>query len=322
MKNKEKLGGLTTTALTTAIVLAHSVANPAFAQIEEVVVTAQKRAQSAQDIGVAVSAYSAQDINNLGLDKPAELGAHTPGLSTANATSGGTPIFAIRGIGLDDFNINNSSGVGVYVDEVFASSPMLLGFRLLDIERVEVLKGPQGTLYGKNTTGGAINFVGNKPTDEFEASISAGVSRWERVDTEGYLNGALTEDVNARVAFSYAKQNKGWQRDIDTGEELGKADKFSIVSKFGISINDETDVLINLHYGKDKSKPQSPQNDDSEIRANDTLFLGGLFDGKLDVPADSVSVRVGDLKIQRDEEGYGGAVTVNHDINFATLISI
>lgn len=292
------------------------------AVIEEVVVTANKRAQSTQDIGVAVNAFNGDDIKDLNLETPTDLAAHTPGLSTTNGTSGGTPIFAIRGIGLDDFNINNSSGVGVYVDEVFASSPMLLGFQLMDVERVEVLKGPQGTLYGKNTTGGAINFVTNKPSDEFSASVTAGYSRWDRVDLEGFVNGALSDSVNGRLAYAYSKQSEGWQTDIDTGKDFGEVDKFALTGKLAFYLSDATDVLLSFHYGQDKSKPLSPQNDDSEARANDTLFLGGLLDGQLDVPADSTSVRVGSLDVSRDEEGIGGAITINHDLGEATFLSI
>ena len=292
------------------------------AVIEEITITANRRAQDTQDVGVAVSAFSGDDVKDLNLKTATDLAAQTPGLSTTNGTSGGTPIFSIRGIGLDDFNINNSSGVGVYVDDVFASSPMLLGFQLMDVERVEVLKGPQGTLYGKNTTGGAINFVTFKPSDEFSASIEAGVGRWGRVDLGGHVNGSLSDSVNGRLAWSYANQSEGWQTDIDTGEEFGEVDKIAFTGKLDFILSDQTSVLVNVHYGKDESKPISPQNDDSEARANDTLFLGGLLDGQLDVPPDSTSVRVGGLNVRRDETGFGGAVTVTHDFDAATLLSI
>lgn len=292
------------------------------AVIEEIIVTASKRVQSAQDLGIAVSAFNGDDIRDLGLDKPTDLAAHTPGLSTANATSGGTPIFAIRGIGLDDFNINNTSGVGVYIDEVHASSPMLLGFQLLDIERIEVLKGPQGTLYGKNTTGGAINFITAQASEDFSAEISTGIGRWNRYELGGHINGAITESINGRFAFSHTKQNDGWQKDIDTGAEYGKADKTSMVAKFAFDISDTTEATLNLHYGIDQSLPISPQNDFSEARANDTLFYSGLFDGLLDVPNDSSSVRVGNLNIDREEEGYGATFTLKHDFEAFTLTSI
>ena len=293
------------------------------AVLEEVVVTANKRAQSTQDIGVAVSAFNGNDVNDLNLETPTDLAAQTPGLSTTNGTSGGTPIFAIRGIGLDDFNINNSSGTGVYVDEVFASSPMLLGFQLMDVERVEVLKGPQGTLYGKNTTGGAINFVTNKPDDDFSASVTAGYSRWDSTNLDGHINGALSDKVNGRVAYSYSKQNEGWQTDIDTGREFGQVDKFALTGKLAFDLTDTTSMLVSAHIGEDNSKPLSPQNDDSEARAIDTLFFPPEFAvGLLDVPADSTSVRAGILDVSRDESGYGGAVTVMHDFENATLLSI
>ena len=293
------------------------------AVLDEVIVTATKRAQSTQDIGVAVSAFDGDDIKSLSLETPIDLAAQTPGLSTTNGTSGGTPIFAIRGIGLDDFNINNSSGVGVYVDQIFASSPMLLGFQLMDVERVEVLKGPQGTLYGKNTTGGAINFVTNKPDDEFSASVTAGYSRWDRTDADGHVNGVISDTVNGRVAYSYSKQNDGWQSDIDNDQEFGKVDKFALKGALSFDVSEATNVLLSAHYGEDKSKPISPQNDDSEARAIDTLFFpSDLVAGVLDVPADSTSVRVGSLDVSRDESGYGGAITVTHDFDNATLVSI
>lgn len=292
------------------------------AEIEKIEITATKRVQSIQTIGTAVSAFNGDDIKEMKLESPTDLAAHIPGLNTANATSGGTPIFAIRGIGLDDFNINNSSGVGVYVDEVFVSSPMLLGFQLMDVERVEVLKGPQGTLYGKNTTGGAINFVTNKPTEDFNGSVTAGYGRWGRFDLGGYVNGAVSDSVNGRLAYSYLKQQDGWQTDIDTGREFGKNDKFAVRGALDFLISDNTNVLVSLHAGKDKSTPISPQNDDSEARANDTLFYGGLFDGLLDVPADSSSVRVGDLNVSRDEKGVGGAITVKHSFDNFDFTSI
>lgn len=308
--------------LSSALALMLAMSSTQAAVIEEVVVTASKRAQSAQDLGVSVSAFAGDDIKDLALDQPTDLAAQTPGLTTTNATSGGTPIFAIRGIGLDDFNINNSSGVGVYVDEVFASSPMLLGFQLMDIERVEVLKGPQGTLYGKNTTGGAINFVGAKPDELFAAELRMKAASWERYGVEGFVNGALSDTVNARLAYSYDKQNKGWQKDIDSGKRYGEIDRLALVSKFSIAISDQTDALINIHYGQDKSLPLSPQNDESEARANDTLFLEGLFDGQLDVPADAKSVRVGALNLDRDEEGFGGSITINHSLESLDITSI
>lgn len=283
--------------------------------IEEVVVTAQKRAQSVSDIGVTISAFSNNDVKDLGFRKPQDIAANTPGLSAVSATSGGTPIFAIRGIGLDDFNSNNTSGVGVYIDEVLAPYPVFLNGQLMDVERIEVLKGPQGTLYGKNTTGGAINYISVKPTEEFEGYLTAGYSRWNTLKLEGAIAGSLGKSMNSRLAF-VTENGDGWQEDIDTGEEYGETDMYALRSLTSFDFGGSTDLLLNLHYTKDEGKPLSPQN-----TSVDAVF--GLPPGSIGTVSDNpADVRVGDLPVSRDEEGYGVSVSLNVDLEVATLTSI
>lgn len=282
--------------------------------LEEIMVTAQKRAQSAQDISVAISAFSGDDVKNLGLSTPKELAAQTPGLSTTNAQSGGIPIFSIRGVGLDDFNANNSSGVGVYIDEVFASSPLYLNFQMMDVERVEVLKGPQGTLYGKNTTGGAITFVSKKPSDDFEAQISADYSRFDRTQLDGFISGLLSENLNGRFAVSTVKQGEGWQVDRYTGEEYGKEDRLSFRGLLAYQPSDELDVLFNIHGGRDRSTSEVPF-------ATGVDALAGTPQGTFDFTGDVRSPN-GTFKPERDEEGFGGAVTINYDLETVSLTSV
>ncbi len=282
--------------------------------IEEVVVTAQKRAQSVNDIGVTVTAFGGDDIKELGFETANDLAANTPGLSSTNATSGGTPIFAIRGIGLDDFNSNNSSGVGVYIDEVFAAYPVFLNGQLFDVERVEVLKGPQGTLYGKNTTGGAINFVSVKPNDEFEGYLSAGLSRWNTYKVEGAINGNVAEGVNSRLAVS-STQGDGWQEDIHTDKEYGEPDVLAMRSLTSFELSDTSELLLNLHYSKDEGTPLSPQNTNA-----DQLY--GLPQGTIGSSDDASEVNVGSLDVMRDEEGFGASATLTVDFEDFTLTSI
>ena len=281
--------------------------------LEEIVVTAQKRVQSAQDIGVSVTSFGSEQIRDLGISAPKDVAAFTPGLSTTNATSGGTPIFAVRGIGLDDFNINNSSGVGAYFDEVFAGNPALLSGQVMDIERVEVLKGPQGTLYGKNTTGSAINYIAKKPTEETEASFTTGYSKWNTISTSGVLNGSLSESVNGRLAFSRVNQNDGWQTDINTGAEYGKEDKFAMRGMLSFDVSDTVDALLALRYAANESLPESPQGIDP---------FGAGAGGFSSLPSDSTAVDVGDLAVARDESGYGASLHVNADFDAVTLSSI
>ena len=297
-----------------ALPLAISGAVSAQTTLEEIVVTAQKRAQSVQDIGVTISAFSAEQVEDMNLSAPKDLAAFTPGLSTANATSGGTPIFAIRGIGLDDFNVNNNSGVGVYVDEVFASSPVMLSGQLFDVERVEVLKGPQGTLYGKNTTGGAINFISNKPTDEIEGYVTAGLGRWNSKTLTAAVSGPLSDNVRGRIAIDGENAGDGWQKDIDTGREFGKADRFAARGLLSFDASDQLSGLLNLHFSRDKSTPESPQSTGGPFApAGFTIATGS------DRPED---VRVGDLNVSRDEEGWGSALTLNYDLENISITSI
>jgi len=286
------------------------------AEIEEIIITAQKRAESVNDIGVSASAFSGDQLKEAGVTSAVDLGSHTPGLVAVNSTSGGTPIFAIRGIGLDDFSANNSSGVGVYTDEVFASSPAYLGGQLFDIERVEVLKGPQGTLYGKNTTGGAINFITNKPTDTLEGYIEADYSRFDTVEVTGAVSNALTESVNGRISVNYVKSDKGWQEDEATGEEFGLQDRFAVRGQLGFEFGDNGDGNLRAYYSRDKSKPLSP---DSE-GIGDALFLPAF--NALNSSSDSRKVSVGNLDVKRDEKGSGVALTLNYSFDAFDFVSI
>ena len=116
--------------------------------IEEIIVTAQKRAQNIQDVGLTINAFSGEDLESLGFDEPRDLMFHTPGMIVSYSVGSNLPNFALRGVGLNDFAPNNSSPVAVHVDEVYQSYSAFLNFGLFDMERVEVLKGPQGTLFG------------------------------------------------------------------------------------------------------------------------------------------------------------------------------
>ena len=115
-------------------------------QLEEVTVTAQKREVAASDVGVAITAFDGDTLRSLGVEQPVDLAAQTPGLVINNTIGDSQPAVMIRGVGINDFNTNTNPGVAVYVDEVYQSIGAMLTFGMYDIERVEVLKGPQGTL--------------------------------------------------------------------------------------------------------------------------------------------------------------------------------
>ncbi|MBY6211400.1 TonB-dependent receptor [Microbulbifer agarilyticus] len=303
-------------AITGAFLSTLGVTTSAFAnQIEEVAVTAQKREQSVNDIGVSANAFSGEMMQSLGIDSAVDLGAHTPGLVTVNSTSGGTPVFAIRGIGLDDFSPNNSSGVGIYTDEVFASNPSFLGGQLFDIERVEVLKGPQGTLYGKNTTGGAINFISAKPSDEFEAFVDAGIGNYGSHELTGVVSGAINGEVLGRLSLNVSKAD-GWQEDTQTGREFGGVDRSAGRGQILFPFADNGEALAKVYFSNDKSTPVSPQ-----VSGLGEAFGDPSFD-VLNSSDDPTLVNVGDLKVARDESGYGASLNLSYGFETLDVVSI
>jgi iron complex outermembrane receptor protein len=287
--------------------------------LEEIVVTAQRRSQSEQDIGVAVTAVSGEAIAALRIQQPLMLSTLSPSLSTMNSTTDGTPLFLIRGVGLDDFNTNNSSGVGTYLDDVFASFPGFLTEALYDVDRVEILKGPQGTLYGKNTAGGAINIISKRPTDDFEGYVDLDYSRWETTDVTAAVSGPLTDGIKARLAGTATLQGQGYQTDIDTGEKFGKLNRGGLRALFAVRLSDTADLLLNFHYSYDHSLPSSPSTPNVEALVPPEPFPTA---GLLDSPPGGQLVRVGGLSLFKDENGDGVVGTVNWHFAGVVLTSI
>ncbi|HPF22380.1 MAG TPA: TonB-dependent receptor plug domain-containing protein, partial [Hyphomonas sp.] len=136
----------------------------ATARLESIVVTAQKRAENVQDVPIAITALSASTLEKQRVANVTSLDNLVPGLRIAAADAAANPKIFIRGAGLNDFNPTSSSGVGLYADGVYIGSPLAQYSAFYDLDRVEVLRGPQGTLYGRNTTGGAINVIAKRPT--------------------------------------------------------------------------------------------------------------------------------------------------------------
>ena len=147
--------------------------------LEEIVVTAQKREQNASDIGMAISAFSGDNLKTLGVSDTRDLAGLVPGFTAAKSDLG-TTIYTLRGIGYNSPNLSSTSPVGVYVDEASFPYPYMSHGLSYDLERVEVLKGPQGTIYGRNTTGGAVNFITKRPTSDFESGITVQYGNYEK----------------------------------------------------------------------------------------------------------------------------------------------
>ncbi len=231
--------------------------SPAQAEyIEEIVVTAQKREQSINDVGITVNVFSAQQLADYGVRSVEDLESLTPGLTVSNAQPSGVPTFTIRGVGFSDFTTSSSSTVGLYLDEVNIPFAVMSRGALFDVERVEVLKGPQGDLYGRNTTAGQINFISRKPTEDFAAGITLGYGRFNVIDAEGFVSGTLTDGIRARVAAKTTQSvGDGWQRSISRPDDrLGEREEIALRGLFDVDLGTQAELLLNIHYYDDRSE--------------------------------------------------------------------
>jgi iron complex outermembrane recepter protein len=227
--------------------------------IEEIVVTAQKREQDLQDVGIAIAAFSGDTLTELGVKDTTDLANLVAGFSFTDSGFS-IPIYTLRGVGFNEISQTATSAVGIYVDEVNLPFPTMSKGASLDLERVEVLKGPQGTLYGRNTTGGAINFIARKPSDRFEAGIAAGLERFWTSDVEAYASGPITESLGARLAVRDIRSQEGWQYDYTRpDDEQGKLDKQS--GRFLLDWHPDAPYRVrwSVDGWLDRSESQSPQ---------------------------------------------------------------
>lgn len=182
--------------------------------LETVVVTAQRRAQNLQEVPLSIAVFTAQQLSEFRIEQAGDLASYTPGLN-ASTSQFGDPIFSLRGVGMNNGNSNQNPAVTEYVNEVAVPTVAMLGFQLFDLERVEVLKGPQGDLYGRNTTGGAINFVTARPTQQFGASAEMSYGNYNLAELDAMVNGGVSDTLAVRVA-AHTVSRDGWQTIIAT----------------------------------------------------------------------------------------------------------
>jgi outer membrane receptor protein involved in Fe transport len=218
----------------------------------EVVVTAQRREESAQNVGIALSVVSGEALAAKAITNVVDLQNAIPSLQVEPAFGGGQPQYRIRGVGFLDYTSNNASPIGVSVDDVAFALPIQTAGQLFDIDRIEVLRGPQGTLYGRNTTGGQINFVSNRPTADAHAGFTAEYGSHDEVNAEGYVSGPIAEGLLARLSVA-TEQGGAWQRNRDTGQRLGNKDKLAGRGQLEWKPADAMDFRLEFHLAKDTS---------------------------------------------------------------------
>lgn len=303
MKNHALLHRLSATAIAALLAV------PAFAQnnqderIEEVIVTAQKREQSIQDVPIAISAFDQEFLNDAGIDDVFELQFFVPGLTVYNSQSAAQTNFNIRGVGTAGNSLSLESSVGIYIDGVYRSRQSSGIGDIVDLDRVEVLKGPQGTLFGKNTASGAVQFLTVKPNLEavdgfFE--VQAGSENMRNL--KGAVNIPLVAGTSAIRLSGGSTKRDGYIDNLTTGSKLNDRDRYNVRAQFLYDNNENFNARIIADYAKLDEKCCAASNSYDGPGDTTALFLaaGGQLPptDKMDnasflLPLDVVSSMVG-----------------------------
>ena len=331
--------------LATALILA-LMSLGAWAQstvLEEITVTAQKREQLANDVGIAITAFSGKQMNALGFETSTELIAYTPGVSLAGDIGGQRAIFNIRGVVQNDYADLAEAPVAVYVDGGYLASTQAQTFALYDIERVEILKGPQGTLFGRNATGGLVNTITVKPSEEIGGYLEGTFASFDQYRLEGAMGGPFSDNVRGRFSFMtnqmgeiynnvYTGQDfQGTAGTPGGGQDTYNDDTTALRGQLDFDLGDKGNLLFIANWA-DTTKSEGPYQVTSttEVRrangepidvilsSNDPLNCDIVQDGAcIDGNGDGITTRPvvgGDFWGNTDPDGSGPKV--NKDFAF------
>ncbi|WP_321390236.1 TonB-dependent receptor [Emcibacter sp.] len=295
-----------TSLLVTAAVLPNFVTGPFASEtsaeeiiLEEITVTARKVSENLQDTPVSVAAFTGNNMEARGITDVSEISDYTPNMqfdftAPLSGSSNAAVIF-IRGVGQTDFNHNVDPGVGVYIDGVYLARSVGGVLDLLDVERIEVLRGPQGTLFGKNTIGGAVSVTTKKPGADFEGKVSATYGRFDRIDINGMINIPLNEDKVALRLSGNSQSRDGFAYRAD-GVSLGGKDSTSARATLYWDVTDSLDITLSGDWSTaDEDSPVESLiaiNPDAQLIILNNIFVAtdpsGIFDDRFVV--DSLDV--------------------------------
>ena len=276
-----------------------------FAQLEEILVTAQKREQNLQDVPIAISAVSQQVLDQTGINTITEVIPMVPGL-TGSDYGLATNTWAIRGISSNDWTIGSEPAVGVFYDDAYVGRNIFASSNFFDINRIEVVKGPQGTLFGRNASAGAISLISNKPGDENELrlGVALGDEGQQRYEVVG--NWAVSESFALRLAYQHREWEGMWEEVISGDDMYTESDVVRLSARWDVTDNFE--ALFRFNYG------------DTETNYTSIASIAyNLADPGEEYP-DKYAINKPNFE-QNENEGFG--LRLNWEINDSlTLVSI
>ena len=290
--------------------------------LEEVVVTAEKRATNLQNTAMSVSAISGDEMALRQIDDISSLALSVPNVNFGETT--GNARIAIRGIGFDNISLGNEGRVAFHVDDVYLSRPAAALTSFFDLERVEVLRGPQGFLYGRNATAGAINLITRTPGEELNGYAKVTVGNYDRITLEGAIGGPLTDTVGARVSFRTTDRD-GWGENLLTGADVDDESTRAVRGVLSFEPSDDLTILLRGDYFEQEDNAYSFRYlgqgslPDPSVGWPGLTPTGLLVGGTVpDDPRDSTI----DSGPENDREFYGASLDVSWDIGDYNLRSI
>ncbi len=318
-KLSSKIEGITKKSVLKSLMIAGismPVMNPAMAnaneeasailKLEEIIVTARKREESIQEVPISITAFSEKDIADSGVLDVRQLAESVPNVVFTGIDNSSVTIFTVRGVQTQSrANIGFESGVGTYVDGVVMGRALTSANQdFFDVERVEFLRGPQGTLFGKNSIAGAINITTKRPTEEFTGSVGVSLSDYDGYQTQMYLSGPLVEGALYGSVSAYKRKRDGYIENITTGDEDANEDVSGGRIKLLYTPTDNLEITLAADTQTGDAIVASPQ------AISGYGFAPGEYKTSVDLP--SSGARTND----------GASLTVNWDVSGGTLTSI
>lgn len=249
---------LDSTAAESSQAVAEAVESANQGGVGDIVVTAQKREQRLNDVPLSISVATGATLQNAGVTEASQLGSVVSGF-TSSISVFGPPVFSLRGVNFNSFQASAPPTVSSYIDEAALPYPVMGQALFLDVERVEVLKGPQGTLFGQNATAGSINVIAAKPTRDLAAGFRVDANHWGEVNAEGFVSGPVSDTLRARLALQ-TTQFGGWQRGYFLNDQKnGDQNKVAGRLLLDWTPTDRLAISVNLNASRDRSEQQQAQ---------------------------------------------------------------
>jgi iron complex outermembrane recepter protein len=300
-------------ALVASAVWAQSTRPTESAAVEEVTVTAQRREERLQDVPISVSAVTAASAKARGITDTEALQNAVPGLTFTKGAAYALPV--VRGVGTNTVSQGNENSVAVYVDGVIQVTPSSSIFSLNNIERVEVLKGPQGTLFGRNATGGVINVITRMPDSHPALELGVTAANYETYEGNVYATTGIGERLATDLAVYVRDQNKGWGHNLFTGDEVFKGYEASARNKWRWIPSDTTEVVVSGSFSELKDDGMSLHPAPGDVGADGVTTFRGMYNVSMD------NSRIGGRSYAW-RRTWSGTAHIRQELGWAKLISI